>query len=310
MVEPAARAGRAACRPAGGAARGRAGAGQRARPAVPGGAPLRAAARSTRPNGPAPGDRAEPERSGGSGPARLAAGRARPMGGRHEPAPEGDRPQPGRSRLVPHGHGAGAFLAGDLDGRATRPSSARNMAGPGYATLALIEAEAGHTEAARAALAEALRRSELLRRDPVAYWPTFQVVPEVIERFNAGLAKAGLQLPATSGDSGPAPRSETNSQNGCVPGPSPLAGRPGGKDSPLRHQPRGCSQAKQGPCTASWVPVSCGYLLGSRVPSFSICPSGHRSPRHCHPLCPTAHPMVAPPYPASSTPTSIMPSVK
>ena len=86
-----------------------------------------------------------------------------------------------------------AFLAGDLDmARAAATFGKHYGMGPGYATLALVEAEAGHTEAARAALAEALRRSDLLRRDPVAYWQTFQVVPEVLERFNAGLARAGL----------------------------------------------------------------------------------------------------------------------
>ena len=86
-----------------------------------------------------------------------------------------------------------AFLAGDLDQARDAAKLGKHYGmGPGYATLALIEAEAGHKEAARIALAEALRRSELLRRDPVAYWQTFQVVPEVIGRFNAGLARAGL----------------------------------------------------------------------------------------------------------------------
>ena len=86
-----------------------------------------------------------------------------------------------------------AFLAGDLDEARDAATLGKHYGmGPGYATLALIEAEAGHKEAARTALAEALRRSDLLRRDPVAYWQTFQVVPEVIGRFNAGLARAGL----------------------------------------------------------------------------------------------------------------------
>ena len=86
-----------------------------------------------------------------------------------------------------------AFLAGDLDDARDAAALGKHYGmGPGYATLALIEAETGHKEAARTALAEAMRRSKLLRRDPVAYWQTFQAVPEVIARFNTGLARAGL----------------------------------------------------------------------------------------------------------------------
>jgi hypothetical protein len=38
----------------------------------------------------------------------------------------------------------------------------------------------------------------LLEQDPVAFWARFQVAPEVIERLNAGLAKAGLRSPPPS----------------------------------------------------------------------------------------------------------------
>ena len=85
------------------------------------------------------------------------------------------------------------FLDDDLAGaRAEAKLGASGGLGPGFATLALIEAEAGNQVSARTALAEALKRSELLRRDPVAYWQTFHIVPSFIERFNAGLARAGL----------------------------------------------------------------------------------------------------------------------
>ena len=66
--------------------------------------------------------------------------------------------------------------------------------------MALTEAAVGHAEAARAALDEALRQSALLARDPTGFWGTFQFAPDVIERLNAGLVKAGLRLP----HSGPA----------------------------------------------------------------------------------------------------------
>ena len=75
----------------------------------------------------------------------------------------------------------------------------------GYATLAITEAALGHAAAARAALQEALRRSPLLARDPIAFWANFQGSPAVIERLNAGLAKAGLRLSAAP-LAGPAPR--------------------------------------------------------------------------------------------------------
>ena len=72
---------------------------------------------------------------------------------------------------------------------------------PGYAVLAITEAAVGHAAAARAALDEALRQSPLLARDPVAYWANFQFAPEVIERLNAGLVKAGLPLPVPAAPS-------------------------------------------------------------------------------------------------------------
>ena len=80
---------------------------------------------------------------------------------------------------------------------ATRYASDESRPGMLHATLACATIGRGRirsmdTEAARAALAEALHRSVLLRRDPVAYWQTFQVVPPLIELFNAGLARAGL----------------------------------------------------------------------------------------------------------------------
>ena len=85
------------------------------------------------------------------------------------------------------------FLDGNLAGARSEAELGKHYAmGPGYATLALVEAENGNPTAARAALAEALRCSDLLKRDPAAYWGTFQVAPEIIERFNGGLARAGL----------------------------------------------------------------------------------------------------------------------
>ena len=63
-----------------------------------------------------------------------------------------------------------------------------------------MEGAVDHAAAARAALDEAVRQTPQLARDPVAYWSNLQVAPEIIERLNAGLAKAGLQLPETSGD--------------------------------------------------------------------------------------------------------------
>jgi hypothetical protein len=66
--------------------------------------------------------------------------------------------------------------------------------------LAITEAALGHAAMARSALDQALRQYPLLARDPVAFWADFQVAPEVIDRLNAGLVKAGLQVPPPPGD--------------------------------------------------------------------------------------------------------------
>ena len=95
------------------------------------------------------------------------------------------------------------FLGGDLERARDQAELGKEDCCHGYATLAIAEAALGHDEAARAALDEALRQSPLLARDPVAFWANFQASPEVIERLNAGLAKAGLRLPAAA--AGPAP---------------------------------------------------------------------------------------------------------
>jgi TolB-like protein/Tfp pilus assembly protein PilF len=87
------------------------------------------------------------------------------------------------------------YLGGDLQRARDEAELGKEDCCPGYATLAITEAALGHTAAARAALDEARRQSPLLFRDPAAYWADFQGAPEVIERLNAGLAKAGLQLP-------------------------------------------------------------------------------------------------------------------
>ncbi len=89
------------------------------------------------------------------------------------------------------------YLGGDLVGARDAADAGKGFAaGLGQATLAFTEAALGNAEAARAALDEALRQSPLLARDPVAFWANFQMAPSVIARFNADLAKAGLQLPA------------------------------------------------------------------------------------------------------------------
>jgi tetratricopeptide (TPR) repeat protein len=89
------------------------------------------------------------------------------------------------------------YLGGDLAKARDAADAGKSFAaGYGQATLAFTEAALGNAKAARAALDEALRQSPLLARDPVAFWANFQIAPSVIERFNAGLAKAGLQLPA------------------------------------------------------------------------------------------------------------------
>ena len=95
------------------------------------------------------------------------------------------------------------YLGGDLQRARDEAELGKADCCPGYAILAITEAALGHAAAARAALDEAVRQSPQLARDPVAYWANFQVAPEVIERLNAGLVKAGLQLPARSGDTKP-----------------------------------------------------------------------------------------------------------
>ena len=84
------------------------------------------------------------------------------------------------------------YLGGDLERARDEAELGKEDCCQGYATLAITEAALGHAAAARDALDEALRQSPLLSRDPVAFWANFQAAPEVIERLNAGLAKAGL----------------------------------------------------------------------------------------------------------------------
>ena len=111
-----------------------------------------------------------------------------------------------RSMVVPawyHGSLALAlFLGGDIARARDQAELGKEDCCQGYATLAVTEAALGHAAAARVALAQAHRQSPLLSRDPVALWANFQAAPEVIERLNAGLANAGLQLPPS-----PAPSS-------------------------------------------------------------------------------------------------------
>ena len=92
------------------------------------------------------------------------------------------------------------YLGGDLQRARDEAELGKVDCCPGYAILAITEGALGHAAAARAALDEAVRQTPELARDPVAYWANFQAAPEVIERLNAGLVKAGLQLPAPSGD--------------------------------------------------------------------------------------------------------------
>ena len=92
------------------------------------------------------------------------------------------------------------YLGGDLQRARDEAELGKAQCCDGYAILAIMEGALGHAAAARAALDEAVRQLPQLARDPVAYWGDFQAAPEVIERLNAGLRKAGLQLPAPSGD--------------------------------------------------------------------------------------------------------------
>jgi tetratricopeptide (TPR) repeat protein len=98
------------------------------------------------------------------------------------------------------------YLGGDLQRARDEAELGKEDCCPGYATLAITEAALGNAAAARAALDEARRQSPLLFRDPAAYWANFQGAQEVIERLNAGLAKAGLRMPQSSlgvGHTGP-----------------------------------------------------------------------------------------------------------
>ena len=109
------------------------------------------------------------------------------------------------SAVVPTWYHMTLALALYLDGELDQARDAAELGkgfccGLGHAALALTEVAVGHAEAARAALDEALRQSALLARDPTGFWGTFQFAPDVIERLNAGLVKAGLRLP----HSGPA----------------------------------------------------------------------------------------------------------
>ena len=105
------------------------------------------------------------------------------------------------------------YLGGDLQRARDEAELGKVDCCPGYAILAITEAALGHAAAARAALDEAVRQSPQLARDPVAYWANFQAAPEVIERLNAGLVKAGLQLPVLPANS-PSSRSKTNGESG------------------------------------------------------------------------------------------------
>jgi TolB-like protein len=105
-----------------------------------------------------------------------------------------------RSLVVPSWYHENLAYSLYLGGEFGRARDQAELAKPsccgfGYTALALTEAALGRVEAARTALAQAIRASPLLERDPVEYWARFQASPEVIARLNAGLAKVGLRLP-------------------------------------------------------------------------------------------------------------------
>ena len=88
------------------------------------------------------------------------------------------------------------YLGGEFDRARDAAERARgSCCGYDYVALALTEQALGRTASARRALEEAIRRAPLLEQDPVAFWSRFQVAPEVIQRLNAGLVQAGLELP-------------------------------------------------------------------------------------------------------------------
>jgi TolB-like protein/Flp pilus assembly protein TadD len=110
-----------------------------------------------------------------------------------------------RSVVVPSWYHQCLAVALYLEGELERARDAAELGkglccGHGYAALAITEAALGHAAMARSALDQALQQYPLLARDPVAFWADFQVAPEVIDRLNAGLVRAGLQVPPPPGD--------------------------------------------------------------------------------------------------------------
>ena len=137
-----------------------------------------------------------PHDPGEPGPARLAADGTRPVGGRRHPAPRGDRPQHGRPGLVPRDLGAWPSTSAAISsGRATKPSWARRIAVPAMPSW---PSRRPRLATPPRPVPRWTRPSASHRSSPATrsrYWANFQVAPEVIERLNAGLVKAGLQLP-------------------------------------------------------------------------------------------------------------------
>src|SRR3954453_14948109 len=85
------------------------------------------------------------------------------------------------------------YLKGDVAGALGAAELGKgDCCGIGYAMLAIAEAAAGHPAEARADLDAALRQAPLLGRDPRAFWANYRRSVEVIDRLEAGLARAGL----------------------------------------------------------------------------------------------------------------------
>jgi TolB-like protein len=85
------------------------------------------------------------------------------------------------------------YLKGDVAGALRAAELGKgDCCGIGYAMLAIAEAAAGHPAEARADLDAALRQAPLLGRDPRAFWANYRRSVEVIDRLEAGLARAGL----------------------------------------------------------------------------------------------------------------------
>ncbi|MFL5337591.1 MAG: tetratricopeptide repeat protein [Geminicoccaceae bacterium] len=102
-----------------------------------------------------------------------------------------------RSLVVPSWYhetlAAALYLVGEFArARDEAELGKEDCCGTAYAVLAITEAAVGNVAAARSALDEALRQAPVLATDPSSLWADFQVAPDVIERLNAGLAKAGL----------------------------------------------------------------------------------------------------------------------